>query len=107
LTLRALRGKSGGGAVAVTDAVLAAAGPRPCKTLEGHRRCAGRRGFAPAGAVEAQGTGHASEADDRVVIFNTGAGLALPALTHFIFRRLRRACAFAILDPRSRHLPAT
>jgi threonine synthase len=70
LMLRALR-ESGGGAVAVTDAVLAAAA-RDLQTLEGID-AAPEGGASLAGAVELKARG-ALQADDRVVIFNTGAG---------------------------------
>src|SRR6059036_1341046 len=70
LMLRALR-ESGGGAVAVTDALLATAA-RDLQTLEGID-ASPEGGAALAGAVElkAQGKLHP---DERVVIFNTGAG---------------------------------
>ncbi len=70
LMLRALR-ESGGGAVAVTDAVLAAAA-RDLQTLEGID-AAPEGGASLAGAVELKARG-TLQADDRVVIFNTGAG---------------------------------
>src|SRR5207247_1600986 len=70
LMLRALR-ESGGGAVAVTDGLLAAAAS-DLQTLEGID--ASREGGAAlAGAIELQARG-AFHPDDRVVIFNTGAG---------------------------------
>lgn len=68
--LRALR-QSGGGAVAVTDALLAAAA-RDLQTLEGID-AAPEGGASLAGAIELKARG-ALRADDRVVIFNTGAG---------------------------------
>jgi len=70
LMLRALR-ESGGGAVAVTDALLAAAA-RDLQTLEGVD-ASPEGGASLAGAVElkARGKLHPNE---RVVIFNTGAG---------------------------------
>jgi threonine synthase len=70
LMLRALR-ESGGGAVAVTDAVLAAAA-RDLQTLEGID-AAPEGGAALAGAVELKARGKLHP-DERVVIFNTGAG---------------------------------
>ena len=70
LMLRALR-ESGGGAVAVTDAVLAAAA-RDLQTLEGID-AAPEGGASLAGAVALKARG-ALQSDDRVVIFNTGAG---------------------------------
>ncbi len=70
LMLRALR-QSGGGAVAVTDAHLAAAA-RDLQTLEGVD-AAPEGGAALAGAVELKARGQLHP-DERVVIFNTGAG---------------------------------
>ena len=70
LMLRALR-ESGGGAVAVTDVVLAAAA-RELQTLEGID-AAPEGGASLAGAVALKAQG-ALQAADRVVIFNTGAG---------------------------------
>jgi len=70
LMLRALR-ESGGGAVAVTDVRLAAAA-RDLQTLEGID-AAPEGGAALAGAIELKARG-VLRADDRVVIFNTGAG---------------------------------
>jgi len=70
LMLRALR-ESGGGAVAVTDALLAAAA-RDLQTLEGID-ASPEGGAALAGAVELKARGKLHP-DDRVVIFNTGAG---------------------------------
>jgi threonine synthase len=70
LMLRALR-ESGGGAVAVTDALLAAAA-RDLQTLEGID-AAPEGGASLAGAIALKARG-ALRADDRVVIFNTGAG---------------------------------
>ena len=70
LMLRALR-ESGGGAVAVTDALLAAAA-RDLQTLEGID-AAPEGGASLAGAIELRARG-VLRADDRVVIFNTGAG---------------------------------
>ena len=70
LMLRALR-QSGGGAVAVTDVLLAAAA-RDLQTLEGID-AAPEGGAALAGAIELKARG-VLRADDRVVIFNTGAG---------------------------------
>jgi len=68
--LRALR-ESGGGAVAVADAVLAAAA-RDLQTLEGID-AAPEGGASLAGAVELKARG-TLRPEDRVVIFNTGAG---------------------------------
>jgi len=68
--LRALRA-SGGGAVAVTDALLAAAA-RDLQTLEGID-AAPEGGASLAGAVELKARGKLHP-DERVVIFNTGAG---------------------------------
>ncbi len=70
LMLRALR-ESGGGAVAVSDAVLAAAA-RELQTLEGID-ASPEGGAALAGAVELKARGELHP-DERVVIFNTGAG---------------------------------
>src|SRR5438105_230070 len=70
LMLRALR-ESGGGAVAVTDALLAAAA-RDLQTLEGMDASPGG-GAALAGALELKARGKLHP-DERVVIFNTGAG---------------------------------
>ena len=70
LMLRALR-ESGGGAVAVTDALLAAAA-RDLQTLEGID-ASPEGGAALAGAVELKARGKLHP-DERVVIFNTGAG---------------------------------
>src|SRR5207247_1704109 len=70
LMLRALR-ESGGGAVAVTDGLLAAAA-RDLQTLEGID-ASPEGGASLAGAIELQARG-AFDPDDRVVIFNTGAG---------------------------------
>jgi threonine synthase len=70
LMLRALR-ESGGGAVAVTDALLTAAA-RDLQTLEGID-ASPEGGAALAGAVELQARGKLHP-DERVVIFNTGAG---------------------------------
>ncbi len=70
LMLRALR-ESGGGAVAVTDVLLAAAA-RELQTLEGID-AAPEGGASLAGAIELKARG-VLHADDRVVIFNTGAG---------------------------------
>ena len=70
LMLRALR-ESGGGAVAVTDALLTAAA-RDLQTLEGID-ASPEGGAALAGAVELKARGKL-QADERVVIFNTGAG---------------------------------
>src|SRR2546430_6391698 len=70
LMLRALR-ESGGGAVAVTDALLAAAA-RDLQTLEGID-ASPEGGASFAGAVELKARGELHP-DDRVVIFNTGAG---------------------------------
>jgi len=68
--LRALR-NSGGGAVAVTDAVLTAAA-HDLQTLEGID-ASPEGGAALAGAVELKARG-ILHPDERVVIFNTGAG---------------------------------
>ena len=68
--LRALR-ESGGGAVAVSDVLLAAAA-RDLQTLEGID-AAPEGGASLAGAIELKARGML-RADDRVVIFNTGAG---------------------------------
>src|SRR5437867_2615329 len=70
LMLRALR-ESGGGAVAVTDALLAAAA-RDLQTLEGVD-ASPEGGASLAGAVELKARGKLHP-DERVVIFNTGAG---------------------------------
>jgi threonine synthase len=70
LMLRALR-DSGGGAVAVADVLLAAAA-RDLQTLEGID-AAPEGGASLAGAIELKARG-VLRADDRVVIFNTGAG---------------------------------
>jgi threonine synthase len=70
LMLRALR-NSGGGAVAVTDAVLTAAA-HDLQTLEGID-ASPEGGAALAGAVELKARG-ILHPDERVVIFNTGAG---------------------------------
>ena len=70
LMLRALR-ESGGGAVAVSDAQLAAAA-RDLQTLEG-LDASPEGGAALAGAVQLKARGWLRAAD-RVVIFNTGAG---------------------------------
>jgi threonine synthase len=70
LMLRALR-ESGGGAVAVTDTQLAAAA-RELQTLEGID-ASPEGGAALAGAAELKARG-TLQPDDRVVIFNTGAG---------------------------------
>ncbi len=70
LMLRALR-ESGGGAVAVSDAQLAAAA-RDLQTLEGID-ASPEGGAALAGAVELKARG-LLRAADRIVIFNTGAG---------------------------------
>jgi threonine synthase len=70
LMLRALR-ESGGGAVAVADVLLAAAA-RDLQTLEGID-AAPEGGASLAGAIELKARG-VLRADDRVVIFNTGAG---------------------------------
>src|SRR6266550_4165771 len=70
LMLRALR-ESGGGAVAVTDGLLAAAA-RDLQTLEGID-ASPEGGASLAGAIELKARG-AFHPDDRVVIFNTGAG---------------------------------
>lgn len=70
LMLRAIR-ESGGGAVAVTDDALAAAA-RELQTLEGID-AAPEGGAALAGALELKRQG-AILANERVVIFNTGAG---------------------------------
>ena len=70
LMLRALR-ESGGGAMAVADAVLAAAA-RDLQTLEGID-AAPEGGASLAGAVELKARG-TLRPEDRVVIFNTGAG---------------------------------
>ena len=70
LMLRALR-DSGGGAVAVTDVLLAAAA-RDLQTLEGID-AAPEGGASLAGAIALKARG-VLRADDRVVIFNTGAG---------------------------------
>ena len=70
LMLRALR-ESGGGAVAVTDALLATAA-RDLQTLEGID-ASPEGGAALAGAVELKARGKLHP-DERVVIFNTGAG---------------------------------
>jgi len=70
LMLRALR-ESGGGAVAVTDALLTAAA-HDLQTLEGID-ASPEGGAALAGAVELKTRGKL-QADERVVIFNTGAG---------------------------------
>jgi len=70
LILRALR-ESGGGAVAVTDALLATAA-RDLQTLEGID-ASPEGGAALAGAVELKARGKLHP-DERVVIFNTGAG---------------------------------
>src|SRR2546425_185264 len=69
LMLRALR-ESGGGAVAVTDGLLAAAA-RDLQTLEGID-ASPEGGASLAGAIELKARG-AFHPDDRVVIFNTGA----------------------------------
>jgi len=77
LMLRALReggrvgGREGGGAVAVTDAQLQAAA-RDLQLLEGIDACP-EGGAALAGAIELKARG-ALKPDDRVVVFNTGAG---------------------------------
>jgi threonine synthase len=68
--LRALR-ESGGGAVAVSDAQLAAAA-RDLQRLEGID-ASPEGGAALAGAVQLKARGRLRAAD-RVVIFNTGAG---------------------------------
>jgi len=70
LMLRALR-ESGGGAVAVSDAQLSAAG-RDLQTLEGIDACP-EGGAALAGLLELEARG-AIQRDDQVVLFNTGAG---------------------------------
>ena len=70
LMLRALR-ESGGGAVAVTDEALSAAA-RELQTVEGID-AAPEGGAAWAGAVELKRTG-AIRPEERVVVFNTGAG---------------------------------
>ena len=70
LMLRALR-ESGGGAVAVPDALLAAAA-RDLQTLEGID-AAPEGGASLAGAIELKARG-VLHPDDRIVIFNTGAG---------------------------------
>jgi threonine synthase len=70
LMLRALR-ESGGGAVAVSDAQLAAAA-HDLQTLEGID-ASPEGGAALAGAVQLKARGWLRAAD-RVVIFNTGAG---------------------------------
>jgi len=70
LMLRALR-ESGGGAVAVTDAQLAAAA-RDLQTLEGIDACP-EGGAALAGAIALKAMGKL-QPDERVVLFNTGAG---------------------------------
>src|SRR5205814_8422292 len=71
LMLRALREGGGGGAVAVTDAQLQAAA-RDLQLLEGIDACP-EGGAALAGAIELKARG-ALKPDDRVVVFNTGAG---------------------------------
>jgi len=68
--LRALR-ESGGGAVAVPDALLAAAA-RDLQTLEGID-AAPEGGASLAGAIALKARGMLRP-DDRIVIFNTGAG---------------------------------
>jgi len=68
--LRALR-ESGGGAVAVSDAQLSAAG-RDLQTLEGIDACP-EGGATLAGLLELEARG-AIGRDDQVVLFNTGAG---------------------------------
>jgi threonine synthase len=70
LMLRALR-ESGGGAVAVTDAVLSESA-RALQTVEGID-AAPEGGAALAGAIELKRRG-AIESGERVVVFNTGAG---------------------------------
>jgi threonine synthase len=70
LMLRALR-ESGGGAVAVSDAALSAAA-RELQTVEGID-AAPEGGAALAGAVELKHRG-AIRGNERVVVFNTGAG---------------------------------
>jgi threonine synthase len=70
LMLRALR-ESGGGAVAVPDALLTAAA-RDLQTLEGID-AAPEGGASLAGAIELKARGMLHP-DDRIVIFNTGAG---------------------------------
>jgi threonine synthase len=70
LMLRALR-ESGGGAVAVTDGLLAAAA-RDLQTLEGID-ASPEGGASLAGAIELKARG-AFHPNDHVVIFNTGAG---------------------------------
>jgi len=69
--LRALREGGRGGAVAVTDAQLEAAA-RDLQLLEGIDACP-EGGAALAGAIELKARG-ALKPDDRVVVFNTGAG---------------------------------
>ena len=71
LMLRALREGGRGGAVAVTDAQLQAAA-RDLQLLEGIDACP-EGGAALAGAIELKARG-ALKPDDRVVVFNTGAG---------------------------------
>jgi len=70
LMLRALR-ESGGGAVAVPDELLAAAA-RDLQTLQGID-AAPEGGASLAGAIELKARGMLHP-DDRIVIFNTGAG---------------------------------
>ena len=70
LMLRALR-ESGGGAVAVPDELLGAAA-RDLQTLEGID-AAPEGGASLAGAIELKARGMLHR-DDRIVIFNTGAG---------------------------------
>jgi threonine synthase len=70
LMLRALR-ESGGGAVAVSDAQLAAAA-RDLQTLEGID-ASPEGGAALAGAAQLKASGQL-RGSDRIVVFNTGAG---------------------------------